>query len=263
MEMEEEDETLDRPPSEATALLQRTEPQISVYALTGVAGFKTMRITGYHKTRPLHILIDSGSTHNFLDSQMAQKYGCIIETIAPLNVVVADGSKITKSSVVKNFSWTIQHTTFTADMLLLPLGCCDLVLGIEWLITLGDILWNFDKLTMEFNVQGRRHVLRGSVGPKIKLTPKQQLSKVFLEDVHSSMIHIGAKEEMLLHSLTTYATQKEIPTEIAYQFHEFADVFPEPQQLPPFRPGHDHHIPLLHGVNPVNKRPVKYPLFHS
>ena len=109
------------------------------------------------------------------------------------------------------------------------MGCSDLVLGIEWLITLGDILWNFDKLTMEFTVQGRRHVLRGSVGPKIKLKPKQQLSKVFLEDVHLSMIHIGAKEEMLLHSLTTYAAQKEIPTEIANPFHEFADVFPEPQ----------------------------------
>ena len=86
---------------------------------------------------------------------MAQKYGCIIKTIVPLNVVVANGSKIKISSVVKKFSWTIQHTTFTADMLLLPLGYCDLVLGIEWLITLGDILWNFDKLTMEFNVQGR------------------------------------------------------------------------------------------------------------
>jgi len=191
---------------------------------------------------------------------MAQKYGCIIKTIVPLNVVVANGSKIKISSVVKKFSWTIQHTTFTADMLLLPLGYCDLVLGIEWLITLGDILWNFDKLTMEFNVQGRRHVLCGSMAPKIKPTPKQQLSKAFLEYVHLSMIHIGAKE-MLLHSLTTYAAQKAIPTEIANLFQEFADVFPKPQQLPPFRPGHDQRIPLIQGVNPVNKRPVKYPLF--
>jgi len=102
MEMEEEDDSHDRPPSEVTELLQRKEPQISVYALIRVAGFKTMRITGYHKKRPLHILIDSGSTHNFLDTQMAQKYGCIIDTIASLNVVVADGSKIKISSVVKN-----------------------------------------------------------------------------------------------------------------------------------------------------------------
>jgi len=78
MEMEEEDDAQDSPPNDTTDLLQWKEPQISVNALTGVAGFRTMRITGYHKKRPLHILIYSGNTHNFLDTQMAQKYGCII-----------------------------------------------------------------------------------------------------------------------------------------------------------------------------------------
>ena len=38
-------------------------------------------------------------------------------------------------------------------MLLISLGCSDLVLGIEWLVKLGNITWNFDKLTMEFHVQ--------------------------------------------------------------------------------------------------------------
>jgi len=138
--------------------------------------------------------------------------------------VVADGSKIKISSVVKNFSWTIQHTTFTADMLLLPLGCCDLVLGIEWLITLGDILWNFDKLIMEFNVQGRRHVLRGSMAPRLKPAHKQQLSKAFIDSVHLSIMHVGAEEDML-QSLTTHAAQQKIPTEIANLLQEFAYVF--------------------------------------
>nr|KYP76052.1 hypothetical protein KK1_020273 [Cajanus cajan] len=40
------------------------EPQISVNALTGVASFRTMRITGYYKKKPLHILIDSGGFVN-------------------------------------------------------------------------------------------------------------------------------------------------------------------------------------------------------
>jgi len=258
MEIEEEDDAQDSPPSDATDLLQWKEPQISVNALTGLAGFRTMRITGYHQKRPLHILIDSGSTHNFLDTQMAEKYGCIIETIAPLNVVVVDGSKIKISFVVKYFSWTIQHTTFTADMLLLPFGCCDLVLGIEWLITLDDILWNFDKLTMEFNVQGRRHVLRGSMAPKLKPTHKQQFSKAFIDSVPFIYDSRWCRGGHVLQFLTTPAAQQEIPTEIANLLQEFADVFQEPQQLPPFRPGHDHHIPLIQGVNPVNKRPYRY-----
>jgi len=88
MEME-EDDSHDSPPSDVTELLQRKEPQISVNALTIVVGFRTMRIAGYHQNRPLHILIDSDNTHNFLDTQMDKKCGCIIDTIAPLNAMVS------------------------------------------------------------------------------------------------------------------------------------------------------------------------------
>lgn len=51
------------------------EPKTSINALTGVADFSTMRITGYHNKRPIHVLIDSGSTHNFLDINVAKKFG--------------------------------------------------------------------------------------------------------------------------------------------------------------------------------------------
>jgi len=46
----------------------------------------------------------------------------LLEEIPPLKVVVADGAKVTINSMVKYFSWTIQETAFTYDMLLLPLG---------------------------------------------------------------------------------------------------------------------------------------------
>lgn len=45
-------------------------------------------------------------------------------------------------------------------MFFISLGCCDLVLlGIEWLVALGDISWNFDKLAMAFQIGGKWHVL--------------------------------------------------------------------------------------------------------
>jgi len=63
-----------------------------------------MRVTGYFKKRPIHILIDSGNTHNFLDVQLATKMGCLLEEIPPLNVVVADGANVTINSMVKQLS---------------------------------------------------------------------------------------------------------------------------------------------------------------
>nr|KYP34597.1 hypothetical protein KK1_044431 [Cajanus cajan] len=111
--------------------IESVEPQISVNALTGVPCFRTKRVTGYYKKKPIHILIDSGITHNFLDVEVAMKLGCKIEDLKSLHVTVADGSRLSIPSLVKQFKWTIQNTAFYSDMMLIPLGCCDLVLGIE------------------------------------------------------------------------------------------------------------------------------------
>jgi len=92
---------------------------------------------------------------------------------------VADGSHLTVTAIVKGFSWTIQQTMFTSDMFLIPLGCCNIVLGIEWLVTLGNIVWNFYSVTMEFKAQGKRHVLRGASTPPIKSTKPQHSQRGF------------------------------------------------------------------------------------
>jgi len=91
----------------------------------------------------------------------------------PISVTVADGARVQINTMVKGFSWLIQNITFSSNILLLPLGYCNMVLGIEWLITLGNITWNFDKLTMEFTTQGRRNVLRDNSSTNIKIIRKQ------------------------------------------------------------------------------------------
>ncbi|KAF1868129.1 hypothetical protein Lal_00018645 [Lupinus albus] len=98
---------------------QFDEVHIFVNALTGVANCRTMKITC------------SGNTHNFLDIHMTKQIRCKIDVLKPIMVTVADGTKVQISYVVRNISWTIQHTTFTSDIMLIPLGCCDVVLRIE------------------------------------------------------------------------------------------------------------------------------------
>ena len=111
---------------------------------------------------------------------------------------MVDGNTLAISSMVKNFSWQLQKSTFNSDVMLLPLGGCDLVLGIEWLVTLGDIMWNFDRMVMEFSLKGKRHVLRGLSSSGLKTVKKQQISKAIEEGVHLSMIQLYDQEEGLL-----------------------------------------------------------------
>ncbi|GKA84660.1 immune-associated nucleotide-binding protein 9 [Tanacetum coccineum] len=52
--------------------------------------------------------------------------------------------------------------TFQANMMLIPLGGYEMVLGVQWLATLGGIVWNFVKMKMEFMYQERRVAIRGA-----------------------------------------------------------------------------------------------------
>lgn len=51
-------------------------------------------------------------------------------------------------------------------MMLIVLGGCDMVLGVQWLATLGPICWDFKALLMEFTIDGGQFVLKGDIHKK-------------------------------------------------------------------------------------------------
>lgn len=91
MEMEDESDSdhTDPSPDPSTTsdtLSQPDTPQLSLQALIGTPNFQTMRVTGMHNKKLIHILLDSGSAHNFLDLDLAKKLGCKLEVVTPMNI---------------------------------------------------------------------------------------------------------------------------------------------------------------------------------
>ena len=121
------------------------------------------------------MLVDSGNTHNFENHGLAHKIGCKLDPIHSQPIAVADGSELRCQYICHNFKWKFQGTEFSSAVLLIPLGNCDMVLGVQWISQLGNILWNFKTLHMEFCWAGKRHVLRELQGPKVKLIQGSQL----------------------------------------------------------------------------------------
>ena len=66
-------------------------PHISMNALTGMNTFQTMRINGRVGSQRIHILVDSGSTHNFLDVTTAKKLRCEVVKIPAFMAAIANG----------------------------------------------------------------------------------------------------------------------------------------------------------------------------
>ena len=143
-EIEEEDDLfLDCPNSlEEVESLQKEEdrPMISLHALTGTKGYQTMRVQGLIKNQLINILIDTGSTHNFVDGKVLKVVGEKLHSVNNFTVTVANGEKLQVQEWCPGLIWEVQGLQQSTNFFVLPLRGCDMVLGIQWLITLGPIL---------------------------------------------------------------------------------------------------------------------------
>ncbi|GJU51961.1 transposon ty3-G gag-pol polyprotein [Tanacetum coccineum] len=165
-------------------------------------------------------------------------------------------------SECKGFSWKLRGETFTTDVMFLPLGGCDMVLGIQWLSTLGDIKCNFKELKMEFVYNHKKITLRGTQKSVVQMvTGKKQLNAM-TGTTHAEIFMMCVYPNTGLSLMSAEYISKEcvkVP-ELSVIIEEFDDVFALPTALPPKRT-HDHRIPLLEGVPPVNIRPIgHYPI---
>ena len=138
------------------------DPHISMNALEGVPGCYTLKVTGRVHKLPIFILVDSGSTHNFMNTEVANKLQCKQTPINPVTIKAANGGKMLCSSICKNFSWKMQGIYFVTDVFVMDLDACDMVLGVQWLATLGDIVCNYKSMWMSFDWQEQRVTLKGN-----------------------------------------------------------------------------------------------------
>ena len=64
---------------------------ISLHALLGTGDSQTMRVKDHIKQQPIIILVDSGSTHNFINQSVVKKLAWPTQFITGIGVFVANG----------------------------------------------------------------------------------------------------------------------------------------------------------------------------
>lgn len=129
-----------------------------------------------------------GSTHNFLDKSVAEKLKCTLKRAGLTKVTVADGHKLGVSAFVDGLEWNFQSITFKVDFMVIHLGGCDMVLGVQWLQQWGPITWDFQNLTMLFKMDRRKVLLHGIREGSIREVKAAKLKKHQENSVQLSMI---------------------------------------------------------------------------
>ncbi|KAG6413571.1 hypothetical protein SASPL_126285 [Salvia splendens] len=138
-------------PPETGQLLRRRSP--APHGQTGTPD----PIDGYVVT----VLIDGGSTHNFIKPAVAEKLSLPVHEISPFRVFVGNGESLRCSYACLKTPISLQGNTFDIDLFILQVKGPDVILGVQWLQELGDVTKNYRNLTMKFDWEEKPIFLQG------------------------------------------------------------------------------------------------------
>jgi hypothetical protein len=200
---------------------------VSLYALAGICTANSMVVPVLLKGERFLALLDTSSTHNFLLGDTMQRLGLATSGGEQLRVTVANGDRLPCASIARDVPIVIGGAVFSVTCAGIDLGGFDFILGVDFLRTLGPILWDLEAMTVSFLHQGTRVQWQG--------------------------VHPAAPQP---HAAVVAATVQQPMLDILLE--QQGAIFSEPTGLPPARP-YDHRIHLLPGTEPVSVRPYRYP----
>ncbi|GKC39446.1 enoyl-[acyl-carrier-protein] reductase, mitochondrial [Tanacetum coccineum] len=249
--------------SESSYRDESTEGQdsltLSIHALLGSWGLQTLQLSSVIKKQIVSMLVDTGSTHSFINISVARRLGLNINTIPQKYFSNSQGLKIPIQFIIKSLKWCTNGVEFEADFFVMPIGGYDVVLGINWLSTLGEIKFDFKLLYMDFNwndkvIRFNVTLIHYEVDKSTDLIAKGPSEQAYLVDYAATDMQFCAVKLVIP---TWMENQSNLQSELQQLLDSFDDVFDNPTHLPPKRIL-DHSIALKEGSNPINLRAYRY-----
>lgn len=144
--------------------------------------------------------------------------------------------------------------------MILNMGGCEMVLGVQWLSTLGSVHWDFKALKMEFTHLDHRLVLRGTNHSSVQWIKGKQVRRSAnnIELDTMALCVYPATYLSLENVQVTNEQGQQDQSKLISLLDDYVDVFQEPTTLPPNRL-YDHQIVLKDESLPVNVRPYRHP----
>jgi hypothetical protein len=144
-----------------TPPVELEEPVISLHALAGISTPQTLKIKGYIKHRLVMVLIDSGSTHNFIHHWVTEEVNFFVRPISNFQILIANGGTMKCGGHCENVKLQMGDYHLKTHMFSIAMGGCDIVLGVEWIHTLGPITMDYQELYMSFTQDAHTYTLKG------------------------------------------------------------------------------------------------------
>lgn len=189
----------------------------------------TVKFQGIVRGVPVLILVDSGATHNFISQKLVYKMDWPVDDTPEMRIKLGDGYQTITKGICKKLEMSIGDFTLSPDLHLFELGGIDVVLGMEWLKTLGDTIINWRKQTMSFWMDKRWVTLQGLEDCRESMVALQSILRKSKQEVHGGFWGMEKHEQRKENQILTPGQQEELERLL----HKFSQVFQEPTGLPP------------------------------
>lgn len=112
-----------------------------------------MKFLGTMQSQQARILVDSGSTHSFISSTLAESLQGLSPLPNALKVVVANDNSLHCSTQLADCIWSTQGVTFQTDFKVIPLQYYDIIVGMDWLENFSpmEIHWKNKWMLLPYN----------------------------------------------------------------------------------------------------------------
>jgi hypothetical protein len=232
------------------------DPYLSLNALKGGVGVGTIQFKACIGKLLVTVLIDGGSSDNFLQPRITRFLKLSIEPATQFKVMVGNGNYMTAEGLIQQLQVHAQGNFFCLPVFLFPISGADLILGASWLKTIGPHIADYAALQLKFLHNGHFTTLRGDAD--LVPTPNQlhHIRRLVHTNAIAEIFSMQVLEPSPSDSL--HEMPADVEPELALLLHTYCLVFNTPSTLPPPR-SHDHSIPLMDGAGPVKVKPYRYP----
>ncbi|MCH79689.1 Ty3/gypsy retrotransposon protein [Trifolium medium] len=220
---------------------------------------QTVKFQGSIQGVEVLILVDSGATHNFISKKLVHQMDWAIDTTPQMKVKLGDGFQKDTQGVCRAVDMYIGDFKVDPILHLFELGGIDVVLGIEWLKTLGDTIINWKQQTMSFWCDNKWVTLKGTEGCGKQLVALQSIINKPKPNTEDPLWEVSKAELDKNKAVPLSHQQREDLDKLLSKYEE---VFHPPSGLPPKRKK-EHVINLVDGQSAVNVRPYRYPHHHK
>jgi hypothetical protein len=123
-------------------------------------------------------LVDSGSTHNFIYHYISQETHFYIHVVNNFQIMIANGSSMKCGGRCENVRLQIGDYHLKYHMFAIDMGFYDIVLGVDWIRTLGPIVMDFKELTMQFEQEGKKCRFQGITAGSLEIISSHRMEKL-------------------------------------------------------------------------------------